>query len=149
MDQRRQRKMKNYVIDTSVAVKWFIIQPYHEKAIEILDTFKQNKCILNVPSTIYLEFTNVLWKYRTVFKVEEINSILTKFFSLDLMVHEHSHLLKGALDIAIKYNRSVYDSIFIYLAKEIEAEFITSDEKLVNSVSQELGFVKLLNELNI
>ncbi|MFH0702148.1 MAG: type II toxin-antitoxin system VapC family toxin [bacterium] len=141
--------MKDYVIDTSVAVKWFIVQPFYEQAIEILDLFEQNKCRLHAPSTIYLEFTNVLWKYRTFFSLSEIQNILAKFLKFDLIVHEHTHLLKGALNIAIEYKRSVYDSIFIFLAKEIEADFITSDEKLVNAVSKELNFVKLLQDIKI
>lgn len=141
--------MKSYVIDTSVAVKWFIVQPYYEHAVEILDLFEQNKCKLHVPSTIYLEFTNVLWKYKRVFSLNDEQSVLDKFLKLDLIVHDHTYLLKGALDIAVEYDRSVYDSIFIYLAKEIEGDFITSDEKLVNAVSNKLEYVKLLQNTKI
>lgn len=141
--------MKNYVIDTSVAVKWFIVQPYYEQAIEILDLFEQNKCKLYVPSTIYLEFTNVLWKYKKILSLDEIQTILTEFLKLDLIVHEHVHLLKGALNIAFKHDRSVYDSIFLYLAQEVEADFVTSDEKLVNAVAKDLKFVKLLQDIKI
>ncbi len=95
--------MKNYVVDTSVAVKWFIVQPNYQQAIELLD----------------------------------------------LIIHDHTHLLKGALNLATKYKRSVYDSIFMYLSNEIEAVFITSDEKLVNAVSKELAYVKLLQNIKI
>lgn len=147
--QRRQAKMKNYVVDTSVAVKWFLVQPHYEQAIELLDNFEQGKCKLHVPSTIYLEFTNVLWKYREYFDLKELQEILNKFLILDLIVHDHTQLLKGALDIATKYNRSVYDSIFLNLSNEIEADFITSDEKLVNAVSKELSYARLLQNIKL
>lgn len=139
--------MKNYVVDTSVAVKWFIVQPYYEQAIELLDCFEQGKCKLHSPSTIYLEFTNVLWKYSQFFELEDLLNILKKFLSLDLIIHDHTHLLKGALNIAHKYDRSVYDAIFLHLSNEIEAEFVTSDEKLVNAVSKELNYVCLLQNI--
>jgi predicted nucleic acid-binding protein len=141
--------MKNYVVDTSVVVKWFIVQSYYQQAIELLDMFEQGKCKLHAPTTIYLEFTNVLWKYRQFLSLEELQVILKRFLSLDLIIHDHIHLLKGALDFATKYNRSVYDSIFLYLSGEIDADFITSDEKLVNAVSSELSFVKLLQDIKI
>lgn len=141
--------MKNYVVDTSVAVKWFLVQPYYQQAIELLDLFEQEKCKLHAPSTIYLEFANVLWKYREYLSLEELQIILKKFISLDLIIHDHVHLLKGAINLAAQHNRSVYDSIFIYLSNEIGAEFITSDEKLVNAVSKELPYVKLLQNIEI
>jgi len=141
--------MKNYVVDTSVAVKWFIVQPYYQQAIELLDLFEQGKCKLHAPSTIYLEFTNVLWKYRDYLSLEDLQIILKKFLSMDLIIHDHIHLLKGALSIAAQYKRSVYDSIFLYLSNEVDAEFITSDEKLVNAVSKELPYVKLLQDIKI
>jgi predicted nucleic acid-binding protein len=139
--------MNKYVIDTSVAVKWFIVQPHYELAVDILYEFESAQCEIFVPSLIYVEFTNVIWKYSKFSNVENVDSLLSRFLSLDLKVKPTTYLLNEALNIAIQFQISVYDAVFIALAKELEIFFITADEKLVNAVSHELLFVKLLNKV--
>jgi len=46
--------------------------------------------------------------------------------------------LRATLGIAMQHARSVYDSVYVALAYEQKAEFVTADEKLVNAVSGRL-----------
>jgi predicted nucleic acid-binding protein len=44
-------------------------------------------------------------------------------------------LLDSALQIAINYGRSFYDCLYVALAESSGIEFVTADEKLVNSLA--------------
>ena len=44
-------------------------------------------------------------------------------------------LIAPALEIAMQHDRSVYDCIYIALAKVSRSEFITADERLANAVA--------------
>jgi predicted nucleic acid-binding protein len=44
-------------------------------------------------------------------------------------------LVEHAFDIAIKFNRTVYDSIYIAVATRHGAQLITADERLANAVA--------------
>lgn len=44
-------------------------------------------------------------------------------------------LIETALDIAIRFDRTIYDSIYVALAQRRSAQFITADEGLANAVA--------------
>jgi predicted nucleic acid-binding protein len=54
-------------------------------------------------------------------------------------------LLDDALNLAIDYRRTVYDSLFVALAIREGCQLITADERLVNAVAQKLPQVVLLS----
>jgi predicted nucleic acid-binding protein len=54
-------------------------------------------------------------------------------------------LLDDALNLAIDYGRTVYDSLFVALAIREGCQLITADERLVNAVAQKLPQVVLLS----
>jgi predicted nucleic acid-binding protein len=51
--------------------------------------------------------------------------------------------LDSALDKAIVYRRSVYDSIYLALAVESAGQLFTADEKLVNALAARLPIIWL------
>lgn len=54
--------MKNYVIDASVAVKWYTPEPLSKAADQYLQLYKENKAMLLAPDLLTIEVGNVLWK---------------------------------------------------------------------------------------
>ena len=52
-------------------------------------------------------------------------------------------LLDSALDKAIVYGRTVYDSVYLALAVESAGQLVTADEKLVNAVAGRLPVIWL------
>ena len=51
--------------------------------------------------------------------------------------------VKIARDFANNYNRpTLYDSFYLAVAKEIESEFWTANRKLINSLNNEIPWVK-------
>lgn len=54
--------MDKLVIDSSVAVKWFVPEPYSGEAQLILNRFQRGTLDLLAPDLLYAEIGNILWK---------------------------------------------------------------------------------------
>ena len=54
-------------------------------------------------------------------------------------------MLKDAADLAKQYDITVYDAVFVSLAKLIDAIFITADKKLYEKIKK-LKFVKFITD---
>ena len=52
------------VIDSSVAIKWFIAQDYSLEANKILDAYQSQQITLIAPDLIYAEIGNIVWKIQ-------------------------------------------------------------------------------------
>lgn len=50
------------VVDSSVAVKWFVVEPYSDQAISILEDYSKGTTTFLAPDLIYPEFGNIIWK---------------------------------------------------------------------------------------
>jgi predicted nucleic acid-binding protein len=58
--------MDKVVVDSSVAIKWFIPQDYSLEANKILNSYQRNQLVLFAPDLIYAEIGNIIsfgkWK---------------------------------------------------------------------------------------
>jgi predicted nucleic acid-binding protein len=130
---------RRLVIDASVAIKWYVPEDRSAAAVSLLESGD----ILLAPDLIVPEFGNIIWKkvQRGELTADEGRSIVNAFTSLTLLSHIPSvRLLPGALEIALSFDRSVYDSLYLALAVTADALFITADERLVRALAgTELG----------
>lgn len=121
------------VIDASVAVKWLLPEPNSDKALEILKSSPP----LHVPDLLFSEVGNILWKCvrRRDISTENAQELMQWLLQLPLQVHASASLLPVALEIACRYDRSVYDSLYLALAVREACAVVTADERLVNALS--------------
>jgi len=129
--------VKEIVVDSSVAVKWFIPQPNSTKAREILDAYRNGELIILAPDLIYAEVGNIIWKLHRFQGVSQVDAeaILTVFQSIEFVITPSFILLADAYRLAVAHQRTVYDSLYLALSLRRQRQFVTADEKLVNSVS--------------
>ena len=52
--------MENVVVDSSVAIKWFVVEPYADEARKILDGYKAGDINLLAPDLLNAELSNKL-----------------------------------------------------------------------------------------
>jgi predicted nucleic acid-binding protein len=123
----------NLVVDASVAVKWYVPEIDSEKASALLVTEDR----LIAPDLLVAEFGNILWKKvgRGELTVQEVEGIVDAFVSTGPIIAHPSHLLlRPAVDIAITFQRTVYDALYLALAVAEQGRLITADERLVNAL---------------
>lgn len=132
--------MTRLVPDVSVAAKWVLRGPEESlvpEAVELLLAFVEGKIQLLVPDLFWVELGNVLWKAIRRGRCTRIvaDTGLRDIKERELITVPSQSLIEAALDIAIAYNRSVYDSTYVALASRRGAQLVTADEKLANAMA--------------
>jgi len=106
------------------------------------------RVLLIAPDLLLYEVSNALSYNTNLTKAAVIEAIK----SLNLMnikyVKPLEQILKITINLKFLKNITVYDAIYLGLAKFVNAQLLTADEKLYNSV-KELGYVVLLSEYSI
>jgi predicted nucleic acid-binding protein len=125
-----------YVLDSSVAVKWFVNEGGTEqtKADQLLDALGQGQCILKAPELLLFEVANALMISHKFPSAKVIDS-LAFLRSLKLEVEFMSWLiLTKAVELASACGATIYDSYFLAMALETDSVLITADEVFVRKV---------------
>ncbi|MBC6429959.1 type II toxin-antitoxin system VapC family toxin [Nostoc sp. HG1] len=119
--------MSRYVLDASVAIKWFVPEVHSDKARRLLTS---NYTFL-VPDFFFAEVANVLWKRvrRGEDTADNAKQTLADLNTIPLEVYLSRPLMPLALDIAIQNDRAVYDSLYLALAITQKCQMVTADEK--------------------
>ncbi len=132
--------MTRYVLDASVAAKWFLPRDHEtlvDEAIALLSDYSEGRVGLMAPDLLWPEFTNILWiavKHRRI-STTLANDAIEHLLSLEIVRVASPVLLSDALAIANAFDRTVYDSLYIALAVESGVPVITADEGLVNRLA--------------
>lgn len=121
------------VVDASVAVKWAVPEVHAAEARRLLAA---NEPLLG-PTILPLEIGNILWKKtrRAELTDREATRVLDRLVGEIRVENDRPHLLNSALQLAIRYDRSVYDSLYIALALAEECQFVTADRRLYNALA--------------
>ena len=140
--------MKQFVVDASVGFKWIIpsvYEPLREEAMRLTELRSAGLLEFVVPDFFWIELGNALWKAARSKRITTIEFDESRKFlqSTDIPSFPSWQLLPSALLIATEFDRSVYDSLYIALAKESSCQLITADEKLANAVALKLPVVWL------
>jgi predicted nucleic acid-binding protein len=136
--------MKPLVVDASVAAKWFLPEPDAPAALRLLN----GRHRLAAPDLIRAEIGNLVWKLhaRGTLTAQEASDVIEHFLSMPLEIHDSTYLLAPALEIAIATHRTVYDSLYLALALELDGTVVTADERWINALANS-PFTRFLRPL--
>lgn len=129
--------MPKLVVDSSVAVKWFVPEPYSAEARRVLDDYQKGTLFLLAPDLINAEFGNIIWKKHLFhgLAAADAQAVVEGFRKVLLTVAPTASLLEEAYRLAVAHRRTVYDALYLALSLREQCQFVTADEKLVNAVS--------------
>jgi predicted nucleic acid-binding protein len=124
--------VNRYVVDASVAIKWFLPEIHSEAALRL----DRSRYRLHVPVFITLELGNVLAKKirRGELARAEGEVILKELKYLPLQHHADERLFPTAYQLALGTQRSVYDYLYLALAEAVDGMMITADHKYFSSL---------------
>jgi predicted nucleic acid-binding protein len=132
-----------FVVDASVAAKW-LLPPANEsladEALHLLELYSKGDIKLAVPDLFWAELGNLLWKAVRMKRCTETSAKegLAALRERRFATVASNSLLEVAFGIAIAFDRTVYDSLYVALAVTSRGQLITADEKLANALAAQM-----------
>lgn len=128
----------NLVIDASVLIKFYVPEILSDRAERLLAKVEREEIGLLAPDLIYPEAGNTLWKKQRLKELtrSEVEEITDAILSLPLKIEASKPLLSLAVALATAYGITVYDALYISLAKVYETTLITADRKLAEGLDK-------------
>lgn len=140
--------MTSYVVDASVLIQHFVSEPHTANADALLTQVGET-VELYVPEFCLLECTNVLWKHVRFQGVSqsEAEELVGDIAELNVaVVPPVRSLLRRALEIGLKHQLAVYDSVYIALAEQLTYPLITDDGNQADAALAEGLILKPLTD---
>ena len=125
--------MSLYVVDASVAAKWFFSEVHHQAARRIVD----DRNDLHVPDFFLIEMDNALCKRirRGDITAAEAGRIRGALRRSSVRLHPFGPLLDSAYAIAAGSGRGVYDCLYVALAALVGGPVVTADRRLYDGLA--------------
>jgi predicted nucleic acid-binding protein len=138
--------MSDSVVDSSVVAKWIIAEQDSAQAQRLISEVAQKGERLIVLDLAFVEVTNAIWKlhHRGLATLDEARQFLDKLLRIPVHVEPAVRLVKPALEMAAKYDRAVYDALFVALCQDLGLQGVTADEPLYNAIHPDIPQIILL-----
>ena len=133
-DQKVARAAKA-VVDASVIIKWYNLEPDAEKALELRAAYAARDIELLAPYLIIYEIANAL-RYNPDFGVEDVKSAVTDLMDMQLSLQQlDERQIQKATDLAFNYGITIYDSTYLALSETSELTLYTADDRLIEKTA--------------
>lgn len=137
---------RQIIIDSSVAIKWYLPDEHDDKALAIKSDFTDGIVLIAIPALFFYEVNNIFRTASKSLRIAKEDSIKAyqNLLELNFMVYSSKELFKVALEKALIEDITSYDASYIALAEYLQVPFYTADEKLVKKSQSK--WVKNLEE---
>ncbi len=136
------------VADSSIFLASILQEKLTAKAVSLIKFWATNNVTLAAPSLFQYEIIAVLRKNVYLGRISQQEAIKGRDILLlqPIQFVLDDDLLRRAFDLSTRFNRSTaYDSQYLAVAERLGCDFWTVDEKLYNSVANDLTWVKWLD----
>jgi predicted nucleic acid-binding protein len=117
--------MTSLIVDASVAVKWFIAEQDHEKALRL----RNSELDLIAPELVLAEVGNALWKRfcRKMLSARDVGALAPLLHRPFHRLWPLGDLLVDASELAVEVRQPIYDCFYLALAKQSDGPLVTAD----------------------
>ncbi len=131
-----ERLPRELVLDTSVAVKFYLPEEWREEALALLAAVGESRAKLLAPSTVQPELFNALWQQHRRGKLsrEEIGEHWGDFSVTSVDLYAPEDLMSRAAQMALKTDVIIYDALFLALAEDAGTLLVTADDRLLKAL---------------
>ena len=131
--------MIGYVLDASVAAKWYLPRGENlvDESVRLLNEYTSDFTRLAVPDLFWPEMGSIFWKAVRNKRMsgQSADEALQSLSELQLPTFPSYPLLRDAYRIATRFQCTVYDCIYVALAVASERPLVTADERLANALA--------------
>lgn len=138
----------SYILDASVVAKCLVPEVDSDRSKELLAKWSQGQLDVAAPEIIAAEVASMLSRraLQGLISHPRALSLYEEFVDLGIPLEPIAPSMSAALKIALRYGRSIYDSLYVALALEMGWDLVTADEKLYNALHSSLPAVRLLRD---
>ena len=119
---------KRYVVDASVAAKWYFREEHSERADALLEQDNE----LLAPGLLVVEIATLAWKRARRGEISEAaaDRIVAALRQVPLELRPTADLVTAALPLALHGGLTLYDAFYAALAVKSGCPLVTADRKL-------------------
>jgi predicted nucleic acid-binding protein len=125
-------KKDEYVVDSSIVTKWFLVEANSDQAVVLRDEFATGRLRLTVPTLLFYEVMNAI-RFSGVFNETGLalaaKSLSKYHFGIWRPIGK---LLELSTQLSIRENVTVYDACYVALAKRLKTRLVTEDKELLD-----------------
>ena len=139
------------VVDASVAIKKFIIEPLTPKVDQLFDHLNDPNSRLYIPDLFYIECTNIVWKYirAGLYDSAEAQANFADLNFLRFTSTPTVDLMMEAIAISVAHGISAYDACYVALSRQNNVPLLTQDQRLVNTLRDTDFNIRLFADFTI
>ena len=132
-----------YVLDSSVAFKWEVVETHDSQARGLRDDYRKSAHELLAPDVFPLEVGHALTRAERLGRVARPTGWL--FWKAIMADSPHLFaslvLMPRAYEISSRMRIGIYDCLYVALAEREGCEFVTADDKLVRNLQPQFPFI--------
>jgi predicted nucleic acid-binding protein len=138
-----------YVLDSSVAFKWVVVEPLTDKAQNLRDEFRRGLHELIAPDVFPVEVAHSLTRAERQARISpsQASVLLAEVLLTRPQFHPYIPLLSQAVAISSQARIGVYDCLHVALAQREGCELLTADDRLVRALQPSFPFITALSSL--
>jgi predicted nucleic acid-binding protein len=123
-----------FILDASVAAKWFNNESLTDKAIQVRDAFVEGKISLLAPAQMVYEVGNSIWKNKALIaEIVDAMKAVSDLVDLDIeLIQLNQEMAMYAIKIAREYSITFYDAAYVALADRYDATLISADNEILS-----------------
>ena len=128
----------NLVIDASVVIKFYIPEILSDHAARVMSRVADGDLMLCAPDLLYPETGNILWKKQCRHELTpaEVDEIVHAITSLPIRIESSLPVMPLAVSIAMHSGITVYDAMYVAVARIYDTRMITADKKLMDAMAK-------------
>jgi predicted nucleic acid-binding protein len=124
------------IVDTSVAVKWFLTEVHSDEAALLLDRQRHSGFTFHAPDLLNVEAGSVFTKYhrRAIITYSDAVLLTKAFLAVPKTLYPSAPFIQEAVELACKFGVGIYDSVYLILAKFLGHPLVTADLKFYRAM---------------
>jgi predicted nucleic acid-binding protein len=138
-----------YVLDASVAFKWFVSEPDSAKAVRLRDEFRAAVHELLSPDIFPQELAHALTRAERQGRISVGDALRfwADAMTMPPVLSPSLPLTARAITISSSIRVGVHDCVYVALAEREGCKLVTADDRLVRNLQPHFRFVRSLASL--
>lgn len=127
--------MDRYVLDCSVAVKWFAPEDGSDLALPLLQRILNGTIAFTAPDTFIAEFGHAIRSQvlRGVFSPDTACEAVEEMSALPIEYARTRLLASSSMRLALENTATFYDALYVDLARREDLQVLTADARMANA----------------